>query len=72
MKVAFAENVLNTHSQSSHDGDSFLGISGLRKIMNILSLIVHGSKETPDLGELEDYISTPPLDTLGRATLGLG
>ena len=40
--------------------------------MNILSLIVHGSKETPDLGELEDYVSTPPLDTLGRATLGLG
>ena len=40
--------------------------------MNILSLIVHGSKETPDLGELKDYVSTPPLDTLGRATLGLG
>ena len=40
--------------------------------MNILNQIVHGTRETPDLGEVDTMISRPQTNELERATFGLG
>jgi len=39
--------------------------------MNILSQIVHGTREVPDLGQVARKVETPSVN-FERATLGLG
>ena len=40
--------------------------------MNILNQIVHGTRETPDLGEVDTMVRCSATADLERATFGLG
>ena len=40
--------------------------------MNILNQIVHGTREAPDLGEVDTIVRLSPTNELERATFGLG
>ena len=40
--------------------------------MNILNQIVHGTRDAPDLGQVDTMVRCPPTAELERATFGLG
>ena len=40
--------------------------------MNILNQIVHGTRDAPDLGQVDTMVRCPQTAELERATFGLG
>ena len=57
---------------SSQNGIKSYSITTKFLKMNILNQIVHGTREAPDLGEVDTIVRLSPTNELERATFGLG